>query len=48
MQRHFVGVTLYINPTLLQSVNDNIKGKTQTEKLKLCVKEGYEHLTVKK
>jgi hypothetical protein len=47
MQRHFVGITLYIDPELLQDVNDNIQGKTQTEKLRLCVQEGYERLTVK-
>lgn len=39
-----VGVNFYVDPDLLQLINDNVKAKTQSERIRLCVQEGYEHL----
>jgi len=44
MQRLKVGVQFYVDPMLLQKIQDNIKGKSQSEKIRLCVQEGYQRL----
>jgi hypothetical protein len=44
MPRLKVGVQLYIDPDQLQAINDNIHAKTQSEKLRLCIQEGYKVL----
>ena len=44
MPRLLVGTNFSIDPELLAKINENIKGKTQSEKLRLCVQEGYKHV----
>jgi hypothetical protein len=44
MPRLKVGVQFYIDPTLLEAINDNVKANSQSEKLRLCVTEGYKRL----
>jgi hypothetical protein len=48
MPRLKVGVQVYLNPELLQAINDNVNAKTQSERIRLCVTEGYNRLKVKK
>jgi hypothetical protein len=48
MPRALVQISLSLDPDNLQAINDNIKGKTQSEKLRKCVQEGYEQLKAKK
>ena len=39
-----VSIQFYIDPIMLQKINDNINGKTQSERIRLCVQEGYDVL----
>jgi len=45
MPRALVQISMCVDPDLLESINQNIKGKTQNEKLRRCVLEGYVVLT---
>jgi hypothetical protein len=44
MSRLLVAISFHIDPELLQAINDNVKGDSQSEKLRLCIREGYKHL----
>jgi hypothetical protein len=44
MTRLLVGISVGIDPELLAKINENIKGKTQSEKIRKCVEEGYVRL----
>jgi hypothetical protein len=39
-----VGTNFSIDPELLTKINRDIHGKTQSEKIRKCVAEGYENL----
>lgn len=41
MSRRLVQISVSLDPDLLQAINDNIHGKTQNERLRLCISEGY-------
>jgi hypothetical protein len=45
MSRLLVDVTFQIDPDLLKRINHDIYGKTQSEKLRRCVREGYAVIT---
>lgn len=42
-----VGVTVFIEMETLTKIQDNITGKSQSEKLRKCLEEGYSHLQKK-
>lgn len=44
MPRRMVGVQFYIDPTLLEAINTHVKAKSQSERIRLCVEQGYERL----
>jgi len=41
MSRLLVSTSICIDPDLLQAINDNVKGKNQSERIRLCIQEGY-------
>ena len=44
MPRLLVGITVNLDPDLLDCINREIYGKTQSEKIRLCVEEGFKLL----
>jgi hypothetical protein len=44
MPRLLVGITVYLDPDTLAKINEKIKAKTQSERIRLCVEEGYVRL----
>jgi len=42
-----VGVSFHVDPDLLDRINHDIPAKTQSERIRKCVEEGYERLKVK-
>jgi hypothetical protein len=44
LPRLLVAVSFSIDPDLLAKINRDIEGKTQSERLRLCVQEGYKLL----
>jgi hypothetical protein len=44
MARLLVGVSVNLDPELLAKINTNIKAKSQSERIRLCVEQGYEYL----
>jgi len=47
MPRLKVGVSFHVDPDLLDRINHDIPAKTQSERIRKCVQEGYECLKVK-
>jgi len=47
MSRRLVQISFCVDPDTLQAINDHIKGKSQNERIRKCVQEGYECLKVK-
>jgi len=45
MPRLKVGVSFHIDPDLLDRINRDIPAKTQSERIRKCVEEGYKHLS---
>ena len=44
MPRLLVGISVNLNPELLQAINDNVNAKTQSERVGLCITEGFKVL----
>lgn len=46
MPRLLVGISIYIDPTLLNAINENVNGKSQSEKIRRLLELGYEVFTL--
>jgi hypothetical protein len=44
MSRRLVQISFCVDPDTLQAINDHIKGKSQNERIRLCVEEGFKVL----
>jgi spermidine synthase len=44
MARLLVGVGVNIDPELLEAINTHVKAKSQSERLRLCITEGFKVL----
>jgi metal-responsive CopG/Arc/MetJ family transcriptional regulator len=47
MSRRLVQIPVSLDLNLLDAIIKNVKGDSRSEKIRLCVQEGYEHLKVK-
>ena len=48
MPRLKVGVNFYVNPDILQFINDNVNGKSQSEKIRRVLELGCEIITLQR
>jgi hypothetical protein len=48
MARNLVGITLYLDPVLLSEINSNIRGKSQSEKIRRVLELGCEIITLQR
>jgi len=44
MPRLLVGITVYLDPNMLEAINTRVNGKSQSEKIRKCVEEGFKVL----
>jgi hypothetical protein len=43
--RALVSITITVDPDLIQQINDDVKGKSQSARIRKCVEIGYKQLT---
>lgn len=46
MPRLLVGITVYLDPHILEAINTHVNGKSQSEKIRKCLELGWEVFTL--
>ena len=44
MARALVSITISVDPDLIQQINDDVEGKSQSARIRKCLEKGYETL----
>jgi hypothetical protein len=42
MARALVSITISVDPDLIQQINDDVEGKSQSARIRKCLEKGYE------